>query len=185
MVKGYTNEYIAEIIQSVMKLVKIDLEIRPDHSGINMSYNFIGHYIGIDFNRLRSAWEEIEVSISFKSYIKVLTIHELGHAIDRPALLESLERTIEIFEIKKNYLASEIYKDSSLLAVIIEDHEMNIIFEETAWINAEQLKNTNNLVNNSNFALVKDISLESYQRLYLKDLELYNTLLENLNYQTA
>lgn len=102
MLSIYTNDYIEEIIKSVMDTVKINLELRQDHSGVNMSYNFIGNYIGVDFERLLSSWEETHTSISLESFIKVLTIHELGHAADRLALLESLERTIEIFQTKKD-----------------------------------------------------------------------------------
>lgn len=185
MLSRYTKDYIEEIIKSVMNTVKIDLEIRPDHSGINMSYNFIGHYIGIDFERLLSAWEENEAPISLESYIKVLTIHELGHAIDRLALLESLERTIEIFRAKNSYVLSEIYNNRDLLSMIVEEHEMNIKFEETAWINAEHLNLEFNFIDHSSFKLVKRHSLESYRTLYLEDLKLYEILLESQGEKTA
>lgn len=185
MLSRYTNDYIEEIIKSVMDTVKMNLELRQDHSGVNMSYNFIGNYIGVDFERLLSSWEETHTSISLESFIKVLTIHELGHAADRLALLESLERTIEIFQTKKRYILSEIYNDRSLLAMLIEEHEMNITFEQTAWVNAEQVNQKYNLVHQSTFRLVKKLSLESYQKLYLEDLKLYENQLENLNEKTA
>ena len=186
MLSRYTNDYIEEIIQSVMKVVQIELELKSDHSGINMSYNFIGHYIGVDFERLVSAWKEIEAPISLESYIKILTIHELGHAKDRPALRESLERTIEIFRIKKSHTASENYNDrGDLFSILIEEHEMNLKFEQTAWTIAMQLNEKYNLVTHTSFNLVKRHSLESYQRLYLEDIKLYEILPESNNEKTA
>lgn len=185
MLSRYTNKYIEKVIRSIMKTVRIDLELRQDHSGINMSYNFIGHYIGVDFERLVSSWEEIQALVSLELYIKILTIHELGHAMDRQDLLESLERTIEIFQTKKRYLVSEIHKNRELLAMLIDEHEMNIAFEQTAWINAEMLNEKFSLIDHSSFVLVKKHSLESYQKLYLEDLKLYETLLERLNEKTA
>ena len=185
MLSRYTNKYIQEAISSVMKTVMIDLEIRPDRSGINMSYNFIGHYIGVDFGRLMSSWKEIQAPISLESYIKILTIHELGHAMDRPALLESLERTIEIFQTKKSYSISEIYTNRELFAMLIEEHEMNSTFEQTAWVNAERLNQRFSLISHSSFGLVKRHSLESYQIFYLEDLKLYEILLKSLNEKTA
>lgn len=168
-----------------MKTVHIDLEIRPDHSGINMSYNFIGNYIGVDFQRLFKFWEEIQSSVSFETFIKILTIHELGHAIDRPALLESLERTIEIFRTKKSYGISEIYNDKELLAILLDEHEMNITFEENAWNNAESLNKAFQLIDPSSLELVKRHSLESYHRQYQKDLNSYEALMESLGEKTA
>lgn len=185
MLNRYTNDYIKEIIQYIMTAVNMDLEIRPDESGINMSYNFIGHYVGVDFTRLISAWEEIDVSLSLDSYIKTLTIHELGHAEDRAALLESLERTIEIFRTKNSNLVSEIYNDRELLSMLMEEHEMNIIFEETAWRNAERLNANFNLVDHATLSQVRKHSLTSYQRLYLADLKRYEILSESQNVKTA
>lgn len=185
MLNRYTNNYIKEIIQYIMTTVNMDLEIRPDESGINMSYNFIGHYVGVDFTRLISAWEEIDVSLSLDSYIKTLTIHELGHAVDRAALLESLERTIEIFRTKNSNLVSEIYNHRELLSMLMEEHEMNIIFEETAWRNAERLNANFNLVDHATLSQVRKHSLTSYQRLYLADLKRYEILSESQNVKTA
>jgi len=62
---------------------------------------------------------------------------------------------------------------------------MNIAFEQTAWINAEMLNEKFSLIDHSSFVLVKKHSLESYQKLYLEDLKLYETLLESLNEKTA
>lgn len=185
MLNRYTNDYIKEIIQYIMTTANIDLEIRPDESGINMSYNFIGHYIGVDFTRLISAWEEMDAPLSLDSYIKTLTIHELGHAVDRAALLESLERTIEIFRTKNSNLASEIYNDRELLSMLMEEHEMNIIFEETAWMNAERLNADFNFVDHSTLSKVRKHSLTTYQRLYLADLKRYEILSENPDVKTA
>ncbi|MFJ7826960.1 integrase [Psychrobacillus sp. NPDC096623] len=185
MLSRYTNDYMQQIIRSIMKTVNIDLEIKPDHSGINMSYNFIGNYLGVDFQRLIRSWEEIQSPISFESYINILTIHELGHALDRSALLDSLERTIEFFQTKKSYLASEIYNNKDLLFNLLEEHEMNITFEETAWMNAERLNKKFSLFDPSSFELVKKHSLESYQRVYLDDLKSYELLIEGLSEKTA
>ena len=71
-----------------------------------------------------------------------MTLHELGHAVDREALQASLPRTIEIFTMKKQHTLKEIYHQEQLLAMLIEEHEMNIQFEQTAWENAWMLNRT-------------------------------------------
>ena len=96
-----TEKYIHQLISSTMHDVLMDVELKQDNSGINMSYNFIGNYVGFDVNRLLEASDEMQTPISLESYIKIITIHELGHAIDRDALLDSLSRTLEIYNIKE------------------------------------------------------------------------------------
>lgn len=90
---------IQQWIQSTMDAVGMDIELKQMNNGINMSYNFIFNNVGYDVKRVQEVLAE--TPISPEAYIKALTIHELGHAVDRKALMDSLERTIEIFEMKK------------------------------------------------------------------------------------
>ena len=98
-----TTQHIFMLINSTMDAVKMDVEIRKDCSGVNMSYNFIGHFIGFDEERLIEAIEETSFPISLETYIKILTLHELGHAIDRHNLLATIDRTFEIFDMKNTH----------------------------------------------------------------------------------
>ena len=79
------------------------VKIKQDDSGINMSYNFIGDYVGFDAKRLVEARNELMLPTSLEIYVKTMTLHELGHAVDRQALQASLPRTIEIFTMKKQH----------------------------------------------------------------------------------
>lgn len=80
---------------------------------------------------------------------------------------------------------SEIYNDKELLSILMEEHEMNIIFEETAWMNAERLNTDFNFVDHSTLSKVRKHSLTTYQRLYLADLKRYEILSENPDVKTA
>lgn len=174
-----------DVIHSVMQTVGITAAIKQDHSGINMSYNFIGDYIGFDANRLLEARNELMVPIPLEVYVKTITLHELGHAVDREALQASLPRTIEIFTMKKQHAKKEIYRNERLLSMIIEEHEMNIQFEETAWENAWDLNNTRHLIDKKDFDYIKQHSLATYHKLYEQDLHAYHHLLSQPVLQLA
>lgn len=165
------------LIDDVVCATGMNVPIKQDVSGINMSYNFIGDYIGFDATRLFEAKNEIFPSPSLEVYIKTLTLHELGHGVDRQALLASLSRTLEIYTMKNNYSSKEIYNNKQLLSMIIEEHEMNMTFEETAWENAWDLNQKLQLVEQHDFEHIKVHSLATYQKNYQADLQLYNDLL--------
>jgi len=180
-----TEKYIHQLISSTMHDVLMDVELKRDNSGINMSYNFIGNYVGFDVNRLQEASSEVQTLISLESYIKIITIHELGHAIDRDALLASLSRTLEIYNTKKSHSLYELYNNLDLFAMLIEEHEMNIIFEETAWENAKILNKKFQIVDERSFEAVKAHSLSTYMNLYNEDLHLYEELVASQSVQIA
>jgi len=179
------NKELHDVIHSVMQTVGITAAIKQDHSGINMSYNFIGDFIGFDANRLIEASNELMVPIPLEIYVKTITLHELGHAVDREALQASLPRTIEIFTMKKQHAKKEIYRNERLLSMIIEEHEMNIQFEETAWENACDLNNALHLIDKKDFDYIKQHSLATYQKLYEQDLHAYHSLLSEPILQLA
>ncbi|NYF24892.1 integrase [Sporosarcina sp. JAI121] len=168
---------IKQLIRSTMKTVGIDIELKQQRTGVNMSYNFIRNYVGFDVRRLQEARRELEIQISLETYIKIFTLHELGHSVDREALLDSLPRTMEVFKMKRNHTLREQYNNSNLLAMIIEEHVSDITFEETAWTNAEELNRLYRIVEPENFDKVKAHSLATYMNLYNNDLNLYHKLL--------
>ncbi|CAM3180045.1 integrase [Filibacter tadaridae] len=167
---------IQQLIKSTMKAVGMDLELKHESCGINMSYNFIRNNVGYDATRIQEALNEMQTPIAPEPYIQALTLHELGHALDREALMESLERTMEIVEMKNRYSLYEQYNDSNLLAMLIEEHEMNIAFEDTAWKNAEEMNKKYELVDWTSFQEVKEQGLATYLSLYNEDLQLYTNL---------
>lgn len=167
---------IKKMIATTMEAVEFPLQIVKQKSGINMSYNFIDHYVCYDPERIREAIHELMIPISLENYIAIFTMHELGHAMDRDALMQSIPKTLDIFKMKKNTPLKEQYSQSHLLAMIIEEHEMNISFEETAWANAEKLNEKYQLVDRAVFAQLKSHSLLTYQRLYEEDLKVYQQM---------
>lgn len=176
---------INRLIESTMKTVGMDIEIKQEQTGVNMSYNFIFDYVGIDMQRVNEAIKEMHIPVSIESYIKTFTLHELGHALDRKALLDSLDRTLEIFEMKRNYTLYEQYNDINLLAMLIEEHKMNIDFEEKAWMNAEELNKKYGVVDWGIFEKLKDQGMATYMNLYKEDLQLYSKLVAENSEKTA
>ncbi|MEC1525783.1 integrase [Neobacillus niacini] len=168
--------WIEQLIQSTIRAVGIEIELKQEHTGVNMSYNFILDHIGYDVKRIEEAIKEMQAQVSLKSYIKAFTLHELGHALDRQALLESLSKTLEFYEMKKNHTKFEQYSDENLLKMIIEEHEMNIAFEETAWVNAEKLNMKYGIVDWESFEKAKNKGMATYLNLFEKDLIIYNKL---------
>lgn len=162
-----------------MDVVGMKEELREVYDGINMSYNFIGKYVGYDIERLEISHAEYASFCSFETYIKTMTLHELGHAIDLPALEASLARTIEIFTMKKSTMQEEMYDTPELLKVLIEEDEMNVAFEITAWENAAKLNEQYQLVNRADFQTIESNSLATYQKLYAENLLKFDELLSN------
>ncbi|MFC7685896.1 integrase [Ureibacillus sp. GCM10028918] len=174
----YNDEYLYQLITSTIQAVGMENEVKQDESGINMTYNFISNRVGFDAFRLVEAWKEIEAAIPLEQYVKTLTMHELGHAMDREALQQSLDRTIEIIELKENNSDIELYTNEHLLSIIIEEHEMNITFEETAWHNAKRLNERAGMVDEITFELIKNQGLATYNSLYEEDLSIYKQIKE-------
>ncbi|MFJ8063174.1 integrase [Psychrobacillus sp. NPDC096426] len=185
MQNKFTETYIHQLIGSTLNDVGMNVELKQDNSGVNMSYNFIGNYVGFDVNRLIEACDEMQTPISLELYIKIITIHELGHAMDRDALLESVSRTLEIFNTKKSHSLYELYNDLDLFAMLIEEHRMNIVFEETAWDNAKKLNKEFRIVDDRILETVKAHSLSTYINLYEEDLQLYEELVASRSVQIA
>ena len=183
MQDSYKKNDLRQLILSTITAVGMETELKKDDCGINMSYNFIGDYVGFDGKRLVEAWQEMQADIPFEQYVKTLTMHELGHAIDREALQASLERTLEIMDMKNNLSTRELYTNCNYLSVLLEEHEMDISFEETAWRNAKLLNDTAGLVDDFTFELIKKHSLATYLDLYEEDLALYNKLSEEHSLQ--
>lgn len=182
------NQVLAEnlpvLIADVIKTVKMDVPIRPMHDGINMSYNFIGKYIGYDEKRLHAAHAEMAAVYPFETYVQAITLHELGHAMDHEALEASLPKTMDIFTMKKSYPMSEIFQTPELLKVLIEEDEMNIVFEETAWNNASLMNVEYKLVDPLCFEAIRNSSLATYITLYDEDVRHYEKLLDEQHIST-
>ncbi len=183
MQDNYKEKNLRQLILSTIKAVGMNTELKKDECGINMSYNFIGDYVGYDKKRLVEAWKEMQAAIPFEQYVKTLTMHELGHAIDREALQDSLERTLEILDIKNSHSPRELYTNIDLLSVLLEEQQMDITFEETAWRNAKYLNETAGLVDSFTFEFIKKHSLATYKDLYEEDTALYNKLAEERTLQ--
>lgn len=178
MQHDYKEPYLYDLINSTIYTAGMENELKQDASGINMTYNFITNCVGFDAERLVEAWQEIEAVIPLEQYVKALTMHELGHAMDREALQQSLDRTLEIMEIKNRHSDIELYTNEQLLTIILEEHEMNITFEETAWRNAKLLNEKTGLVDEVTFELIKNQSLATYKDLYEEDLLIYEKVKE-------
>lgn len=181
----YTNQYLYELINSTIQATGLTILLEEDHTGINMSYNFITNVVSFDADRLVEAAGELSGIVPFDIYVKIITLHELGHAIDRPALDASLNRTLDFFDMRDHYSIDEIYESSELLGMIIEEHQMNIAFEETAWANAEILNHQLQYIDQSTFELIKNHSVSTYIRNYEEDSTVYKQLLEQTDLQPA
>ncbi|MFB3170800.1 integrase [Neobacillus sp. 179-C4.2 HS] len=175
------KNWIEQLIHSTMRAVGIEIERKQNPTGVNMSYNFILNYIGYDVKRIEEAIKEMQAQVSLECYIKAFTLHELGHALDRKALLDSLTKTLAFYEMKKNHTIYEQYSEYNLLSMLIEEHEMNIAFEETAWANAEKLNMEYGIVDWDSFEKAKNHGMATYLKLYEKDLEVYNKLVSEQN----
>ena len=179
-----TNEFLYELIYSTIKATGLNTMLEEDHTGVNMSYNFITNVVSFDAKRLVKAAGELS-NIPFDQYVKTITLHELGHAIDRPALDASLTRTLDYFDMRDQYSTKEIFNNPDLLGMIIEEHQMNIAFEETAWANAEILNQKLQFIDQNSFEMIKKHSLSTYIRNYEEDLAAYKQLLEQTELQPA
>lgn len=161
---------IRQLIESTMKAVGMELEVREEQTGINMSYQFIYNFVGFDAKRIQQAVKSQIDPVSLEVYVQCFTLHELGHAVDRLALMQSLQRTVEIFQIKDSYRQSGLTSKELYLDAVLEEHEMNIKFEETAWHNAALLNENSRIVTLEIFERLKEQGMETYRQAYERDL---------------
>ncbi|WP_281864164.1 integrase [Planomicrobium okeanokoites] len=168
-------------IRSVMDLTNYRLDLIEHRKGINMSYNFILDRIGVDISRIQEAKDELTFPVRLKTYIEVMTLHELGHAADREALMESMPWTIKVHELKKAAPEDSHYRDPGILKFILDEQLMNIEFEKTAWKNAESLNRLHQIADEAVFGLIREHSLASYEMPYQQNLRLYDRLLTEAN----
>lgn len=174
MKERMTESQIVAVIESAIRAVNMDVELKQEKTGVNMMYDFIKDEVIVDIARVQKACQELAEPMPLETYLRVLTIHELGHAMDRKALLDSLGRTKEIILMKKQAAAEKRTKDLPLMTMLIEEHEADIAFEETAWANAEILNNYFGIVDGDSFARVKMHSLSTYRAAYKADYKIYN-----------
>lgn len=179
------RKHIKKLIQKTMDTVGLNLKIKQQRTGINMSYNFIGEYVGYDVKRVTEARNEFFSHISLDSYIKTFTLHELGHALDQSTLIKSLPQTIKMIETKRTCSLHEQYNNLEVLTLIIEEHLMNIAFEETAWLNARKLNRLYHVVDWDSFDELNKHGLSTYTTLYQRDLSIYNNLMTTENIAIA
>ncbi|MFD1032293.1 integrase [Metaplanococcus flavidus] len=164
-------------IYSILDLTDTKLDLVEHSKGINMSYNFIHNRIGVDISRIQEARKELASPVALKTYIEVMTLHELGHAADREALLESMPWTIEVYNLKKSVPKDSLYSDPNVLKVILDEQLMNIEFEKTAWRHAETMNNLHQVTDDKTFNFIHEHSQASYEEPYKKNLCLYERLL--------
>lgn len=173
-----TESQIATLVESIIYAVNMDVKVKMERTGVNMMYDFLKDEVIVDSKRVQKACNALPQPVSLDTYIRVLTIHELGHAMDREALLKSLDRTKEVIAMKKQAAAEKRPADYLLMKMIIEEHESDITFEETAWANAVILNSFFKIVDGDSFEKVRTHSLSTYQKLYEDDLIIYHGLPE-------
>lgn len=172
-----TDSQIVALIESTIRAVNMDVELKQESTGVNMMYDFIKDEVLVDIARVQKACQELPEPMPLETYLRILTIHELGHAMDRQALLDSLERTKEIIMMKRQTAAEKRMTDVSFMSAVVEEHETNIAFEEAAWANAEILNSFFELVDGESFTRVKAHSLSTYHVSYEADWKIYNELI--------
>ena len=171
-----TRQDITEIITSTIRDVHMDVKLKHERTGVNMMYDFIKDEVLVDCERVQAACAELSEQIPLKTYIEVLTIHELGHAMDRKALQASLERATERYEVKKLVTTGKRATDLPYVKMLLEEHEADILFEKTAWNNAETLNRFFQIVDWDCFETVKAHSMATYEASLNQDLSLYEHL---------
>lgn len=174
MKERMTELQIVAVIESTIRDVLMDVELKQEITGVNMMYDFIKDEVIVDIARVQKACQELPEPMPLETYLRVLTIHELGHAMDRQALLDSLDRAKEIILMKKQAAAEKRPTDLPFITMVIEEHETDIAFEETAWANAEILNSFFEVVAGDSFEIVKAHSLSTYRAAHEADLEIYN-----------
>lgn len=173
-----TKHEIFSIIKTTMRAVNMDMELKDEHTGVNMMYDFIKDEVLVDCNRVQEACQELEKQIPLRTYVEIITIHELGHAMDRKALLASLDRAVELYEAKKLVAAENRATDIPFMTMRLEELSTDIAFEKTAWANAEMLNRFFEVVDWDCFEMVRTHSLSTYEKLFEQKLKCYEELME-------
>jgi|GEM_PF-434685 len=177
MNKRNHKKQLKNLICAVVAEVQMDAGVCEQSTGVNMSYDFIQNRVYFDFYRVQEARLEMDDPVSLEQYIRSLTIHELGHAMDRETLLASMPRMIEIAKVKRKHSFTERKERLDLFKTDIDSHEMEIGFEETAWKHAETLNRLYQIADWDSFHKVVAHSMKSYTKYYEKDLQTYRKLL--------
>ncbi|MBM7552596.1 integrase [Thalassobacillus pellis] len=185
MKKRALKKKIKKLIHTTVDQAGLHLPIRHKRTNINMSYDFIEDAIYFDIRRLVKARKEMTEIVPIEIYVQTLTLHELGHQLDREALLASIPRTIEILKAKRKHPMFERRKNINLFKIDMEAHEMDYTFEETGWENAEKLNRLHNIVEWDSFEKVKKNSLLTYTVFYNRDLLIYQQLLKEQQEEAA
>ncbi|CAM3892768.1 hypothetical protein [Lederbergia lenta] len=185
MKKRVRKKIMKKWIKSTVDSVHMDMEVIHRNTGINMCYQFIKNYLLFDSDRLPIARREMYNMVDLEVYIKTLTLHELGHSLDRDALLASLPKALEFFRMKRKSPIKDRKLNLELFKLDIDEHEMNYVFEETAWENAEKLNRLYNIVDWVDFEKVKFNSLLTYTACYNRDLLIYQRLAAEADKQIA
>ncbi|WOV87163.1 integrase [Sporosarcina oncorhynchi] len=174
-----TRQDITEIITSTIRDVHMDVKLKHERTGVNMMYDFIKDEVLVDCERVQAACAELSEQMPLKTYVEVLTLHELGHALDREALLASLDLATERYEVKQLVITGKKATDLPYIEMLLEEHESDILFEKTAWNNAEMLNRFFQVVDWNCFETVKAHSMATYEALLHADLKLYEHLVKS------
>jgi len=164
---------IEKIIHETMNHVGVIREVRLERNGINMTYHFIHDYVTYDPDRILEAVSEQERRVSMETYVAAITMHELGHALDRRALLAGLPLSREVYQLKKTTPPKVLERNPEYMAKIIAEEERNLRAEKTAWDNAAELNRKHGLISELDFAAIKRQSLSSYERRLAGKVKVY------------
>lgn len=155
---------IETIIRETMIRVGVTREVRLEKNGINMTYHFIHDYITYDSDRIPEAVAEQEHPVSLETYVAAITMHELGHALDRRALIAGLSLSREVYQMKATTPQKILERNADYRAKVILEEERNLLAEKTAWENAAELNRNYQLVSEQDFEAIKRQSLSTYER---------------------
>ncbi|WJY27103.1 MULTISPECIES: hypothetical protein [Sporosarcina] len=170
------NEQILGTIRTTMAAVSMELDIIEQTTGVNMMYDFIDHCILVDIERLCEARLEMEEPLPLLEYVTALTLHELGHAMDRKALLDSLPQTREIIDLKRRYSWRELSRSMPLMKKLIDENERDYAFEQTAWHNASRMNRMCRLVDPKRLNEMQIHGLRTYEKSFEHDRVVYEGL---------
>jgi hypothetical protein len=154
---------IEKVIRETMIRVGVKREVRLERNGINMTYHFIHDYITFDPDRIPEAVAEQMRPVSLETYVAAITMHELGHALDRRALLAGLSLSREVYQMKKTAPPKVLERNPEYMAKVILEEEQSLVAEKTAWENAEELNRKYRVISELDFAAIRRQSLSSYE----------------------
>ena len=164
---------IETIIRETMIRVGVTREVRLEKNGINMTYHFIHDYITYDPERIPEAVAEQKHPVSLETYVSAITMHELGHALDRRALLAGLSLSREVYQMKKTTPPRILERNPGYRAKVILEEEQNLLAERTAWDNAAELNRKYRLVGKQDFEAIRQQSLSTYERRFAGKVQIF------------